>query len=66
MSRHNGLPGYDAWKTRSDLDDAAMANAADDGFICPLSGDPCPHGGEECDDSCAREILAADKVTAFP
>ncbi len=22
MSRHNGLPGYDSWKTRSDLDDA--------------------------------------------
>ena len=30
MSRHNGLPGYDAWKTRSDLDDADKLVPGDD------------------------------------
>jgi hypothetical protein len=26
VSRYNGLPGYDQWKTRSDLDDAPDAD----------------------------------------
>ena len=30
MSRHNGLPGYDAWKTRSDFDGWASKNHSDE------------------------------------
>ena len=38
MSRHNGLPGYDAWKTRSDLDDADRFSPGDD-IECDNCGD---------------------------
>jgi hypothetical protein len=62
MSRHNGLPGYDAWKTRSPDDEYCY----DEDFVCPLSGDPCPYDGEECDEGCVRELLSADKVTVCP
>ena len=42
MSRHNGLPGYDAWKTRSDLDDADM-HRSDDSIECEDCGNYLDH-----------------------
>lgn len=48
MSRANGLPGYDAWKTRSDLDeeDRLSRGAA---YACDWCGEWVPKSECEMD-----------------
>lgn len=41
MSRHNGLPGYDAWKTRSPDDDMPYPPDGDDWSPTDSYPPPC-------------------------
>ena len=70
MSRHNGLPGYDAWKTRSDLDDAGRYSEYEEqcwwcggsGTVhCTSDGHRFPQEGErECGECGGRGLIRYD------